>query len=207
VAASQTLYLEVQNLRREMPVVGSIDDLAASGAYYVALAADPVYAKPSSTVGNVGAWGYIPPDIGVNEVILSSGPFKLTASNRDEFLRWIESIKREFVATVVSQRGQRLRISDADISQGLAYSGREALGLGLVDQVGSQTDAIRNAAQLAGLAHYDVVDLEARVIDQFAAENEASLKPWIGAADPATGRRVLPPGAYLLYDMQLGGAP
>ncbi|MCH7589141.1 MAG: S49 family peptidase, partial [Chloroflexi bacterium] len=124
VAATQTLYLELQSLRREMPVVSSIDGMAASGGFYVAMATDPIYAKPSSTVGNVGVWGFIPPDLAVNEVILASGPFKLTASNRAEFLRAIEGIKQEFLAAVVSQRGERLNISLVDLSQGLAYSGR-----------------------------------------------------------------------------------
>ena len=207
VAPSQALYLELQALRREMPVVGSIDGIAASGAYYVAMASDPVYAKPSSTVGNVGVWGYIPPDLGVNEVILASGPFKLTASNRDEFLRWIEGIRLEFLETVFSQRGDRIQIARVELSQGLAYPGREAVRLGLIDRLGSETEAIRTAAQQAGIAHYRVIDLEARVVDKLAEDENGELEPWVGAADPVTGRRVLPPGAYLLYDIQLGGAP
>ncbi len=207
VAASQQLYLELQNLRREMPVVGSINSMAASGAFYTAMAVDPIYAKPSSTVGNVGVWGYIPPDLGVNDVILSSGPFKLTASNRDEFLRSIESIKQEFLETVFSQRGERISISRVELSQGLAYSGREAMSLGLIDELGTETDATSAAAAQAGLAHYTVVDLAARVAAALAEEGAEELEPWVAAADPLTGRRVLPPGAYLLYDQQLGGAP
>jgi protease-4 len=208
VAASQKLYLELQTLRREMPVVGSIESMAASGAYYTAVATDPIYAKPSSTVGNVGVWGYIPADLGVNEVILASGPFKLTASNRDEFLRSIEEIKLEFLETVFSQRGERMNISRTDLSNGLAYSGREALRLGLIDYVGSETDAIGAAAGQAGIAHYGVVDLADRVAQELAEQYEGGqLEPWVGAADPLTGVRALPPGAYLLYDMQLGGAP
>ncbi len=207
VAATQTLYLELQSLRREMPVVSSIDGLAASGAFYVAMATDPIYAKPSSTVGNVGVWGFIPPDLGVNEVILASGPFKLTASNRAEFLRRIESIKREFLETVFSQRGERLEISRVDLSQGLAYSGREALRWGLIDHLGSQAEAIASAAELAGIVQYEVIDLQARVIHELSEGNQAFLEAWVGAADPVTGRRILPPGAYLLYDFRLGGAP
>jgi len=207
VAASQSLYLELQTLRREMPVVASIDGMAASGAYYVAMATDPIFAKPSSTVGNVGAWGFVPPDLGVTEVILASGPFKLTASNRDEFLRWIEEIRQEFVETVFSQRGERINISRVELSQGLAYPGRDAVRLGLIDHVGSGSEAVRAAARQAGITHYQVIDLEARVVEELVGEDESGLEPWVGAADPETGRRVLPPGAYLLYDIQLGGAP
>jgi len=208
VAATQELYLELQNLRREMPVVGSLESVAASGAYYAAMATDPVYAKPSSTVGNVGVWGYAPVDLAQNEVILASGPFKLTASNRDEFLRSIEEIKLEFVETVFSQRGERMNISRVDLSNGLAYSGREARRLGLIDYLGSESDAVAEAAQQAGIAHYQVVDLEERVYQELLEQyEESSLEPWVGAADAVTGERVLPPGVYLLYDTQLGGAP
>ena len=206
VAATQMLYMELQTLRREVPLVGSIDGVAASGAFYTAMATDPIYAKPSSTVGNVGVWGFIPPDLGVNEVILSSGPFKLTASNRDEFLRWIEGIRLEFLETVFSQRGERMNVSRVELSQGLAYQGREAARLGLIDGLGSESEAIRTAAQQAGIAHYQVIDLQERVIDELP-EEESELEPWVGAADALTGRRILPPGAYLLYDIQLGGAP
>jgi protease-4 len=207
VAASEQLYLELQTLRREMPVVGSIDSMAASGAFYMAMGTDPIYAKPSSTVGNVGVWGYVPPDLGVNDVILASGPFKLTASNRDEFLRSIEAIKQEFVETVFSQRGERITISRVELSQGLAYTGRQAMGLGLIDHLGTETDAIRTAASQAGIANYRVVDLQAQLIAELSEGAYGELEPWVGAADPLTGERILPPGAYLLYDQQLGGAP
>lgn len=209
VAPTQSLYLELQSLRREMPVVTSIESMAASGGYYVAMATDPVCAKPSSTVGNVGVWGFIPPDLGVNDVILASGPFKLTASNRAEFLREIEGIRQEFLATVFNARGDRLNISAVDLSQGLAYPGREALRLGLIDHLSSQSDAIATAAELAGIADYEIIDLEARVIEQYFGDNDSVSLPedWIGAADPVTGRRILPSGIYLLYDVRLGGAP
>jgi len=207
VVATQSLYLEIQKLRSQMPVVASIDGTAASGAYYVAMAADPLFAKPSSTVGNVGVWGITPPDIGVNDAVLASGPFKLTASNEEEFIRTIEGIKQEFIATVVSQRGERLKISPVDLSQGLAYPGREARQLGLIDRLGSQADAIAEAAAQAGIFNYDVVDLEARIIARLLAATPAPQAAWPGAADPQTGRRPLPPGVYLLYDTQLGGAP
>jgi len=207
VVASQTLYLELQALRREMPVVGAINTMAASGAYYAAMATEPLYARPSSGVGNVGAWGRIPPDLAVNELILASGPFKLSGSNRDEFLREIEGIKQEFIATVTSQRGDRLLITPVDLSQGLLYPGREAMSLGLVDRLGTLSDAIAEAAQQAGIARYDVIDLEATVADAYMQGESLALHPWTGAADPATGKRTVPPGIYLLYDISLRGVP
>lgn len=207
VVASQTLYLELQDLRREMPVVGSIDFMAASGAYYAAMGTDPIYAKPSSEVGNVGVWAYVPSDLAVNDVILASGPFKLTGSNRAEFLRELDGIKQEFLSTVFSARGDRLKLSPAELSQGLLYPGREALDLGLVDHVGSQSEAIAAAAEQAGIVHYAVVDLEARVLRELFEEWFLPEESWAGAADPLTGNRSLPHGIYLLYDARLRGVP
>lgn len=207
VVASQTLYLELQALRRSMPVVGAINTMAASGAYYAAMATEPLYARPSSSVGNVGVWGYFPEDLAVNDVILASGPFKLSGSNRDEFLREIEGIKQEFIATVTSQRGDRMQITPVALSQGLLYPGREAMSLGLVDRLGTQSDAVAEAARLAGIAHYSVIDLEAAVIDTYFQSDSMFLHPWSGAADPATGKRTVPPGIYLLYDVSLRGEP
>ena len=207
VVASQMLYMELQRLRREMPVVGSIDDIAASGGYYAALGADPIYAKPSSTVGNVGVWSFAPQEVGVNDVIIASGPFKLTASNRDEFLREIEGIKQEFLATVTSQRGERLQISSANLSQGLAYSGREALRLGLIDYLGSRSEAIAAAAAQAGIVNYEVIDLEPRAFEALYGQDDSGMGPWEGMVDPVTGQRILPPVPYLLYDPHLGGRP
>ncbi|MDH3944897.1 MAG: S49 family peptidase, partial [Anaerolineae bacterium] len=56
VVPTQDLYFELLDLREDMPVVSAIDNLAASGGYYLAMATDPIYAKPSSTVGNIGVW-------------------------------------------------------------------------------------------------------------------------------------------------------
>jgi protease-4 len=209
VSATQTIFFDLQKLRREMPVACSIDSIAASGAYYSAMACDPVYAKPSSTVGNVGVWGYFPSSIGVNDTILASGPFKLTASNEAEFLREIEGIKQEFLATVVSQRGERLQIAPADLSQGLAYPGREAQRLGLIDSLGSQSDALDKAAEMAGIVDFEVIDLEARVIEKFYGGQNPYYyyESWVGRADPVTKERILPPGIYLLYDVRLRRTP
>ncbi len=207
VTPTQDIYLEIQKLRAEIPVVVSINSMAASGGYYLAVSGEAIFAKPSSTIGNVGVWGFIPDDIGVNETVLASGPFKLTASNQAEFLREIEGIKQEFLSTVAASRGDRLNISTTELSQGLAYPGREALRLGLIDHLGSRSDAIEAAAEMASIVNYAIVDIEARVYQQLL--ETYSTTDWIGAADPATGQRPqLPPGIYLLYDENLiGGTP
>jgi protease-4 len=207
VVATQNIYLELQKLRQEMPIVGSIDTMAASGGYYAAMAADPIYARPSSSVGNVGVWAFVPADLAVNDEIIASGPFKLTGSNREEFMRELEGIKREFLGTVSSQRGERLKISEAELSQGLLYLGRDAAHLGLVDHIGSHTEAIEEAARQAGISNYEVVDLQTLAIEALYGDLYFEPEPWIGTADPLTGERTLPYGVYLLYDARIRGVP
>jgi protease-4 len=207
VVATQNIYLELQRLRQEMPVVGSIDTVAASGGYYAAMATDPIYARPSSAVGNVGVWAFVPEDLAVNDEIIASGPFKLSGSNREEFMRELEGIKREFLGTVSSQRGKRLEISEAELSQGLLYPGREAARLGLIDHVGSHTEAIEEAAHQAGISNYKVIDLQLIAIEELYGDLYFEPEPWIGAADPLTGERALPYGIYLLYDARIRGVP
>ena len=212
VVATQNIYLELQSLRQEKPVVGSIDTMAASGGYYAAMAADPIYVRPSSSVGNVGVWAIVPDDLDVNDEIIASGPFKLTGSNREEFMREIEGIKQEFLHTVFSQRGERIKITPEELSQGLIYSGRDAARLGLVDYVGSNDDAIAEAARQAHITNYETIDLSIPAYQKLYEDYGYSLKEpemgtWVGAADPLTGERSLPYGIYLLYDIRLRGVP
>lgn len=206
VTSTQFLFMELQNLRETMPIVGSIDSMAASGGYYLAVATDPIFAKPSSTVGNIGVWGYIPPDLAVNDVVLASGPFKLTASNQAEFLREIEGIKREFLATVRTSRGDRLELLDEEILQGLAYPGREAAEIGIIDYLGSETDAVAEAARQAGIENYDVIDLETLLLQTLFGSVPPFFEAWVHSRSPLSEGFALPPGAYMLYDWQLGGA-
>ncbi|MBW8012674.1 MAG: S49 family peptidase [Chloroflexi bacterium] len=208
VTSTQFLFMELLNLRETMPIVGSIDSMAASGGYYLAMATDPIFAKPSSIVGNIGVWGYVPPDLAVNDLVLASGPFKLTASNQAEFLREIESIKREFLATVRNSRGERLEeLADEDILQGLAYPGREAGEIGMIDYLGSETDAAAEAARLAGIANYEIIDLETLLLQRLFGSVLPFFEAWVHSTSPLSEGFALPPGAYMLYDRQLGGAP
>lgn len=207
VVPTQELYYQLLDLRKTVPVVSAIDGLAASGGYYLAMATDPIFAKPSSTVGNIGVWGIIPPDLAVNDLILASGPFKLTATNQAEFVREIEGIKREFLETVKAGRGERLAMKDHEVITGLAYSGREAIELGLIDYLGSTTEAVAMAAEIAGIRNYRVIDIEMKVLEAIFGDSNPFFEEWVYSRNPLSEGFALPPGAYMLYDLQLGGLP
>jgi protease IV len=159
VTASEDLYYQVLKMRQEKPVVASIGELAASGAYYIAAGADTIYAKPGSAVGNIGVISILPdPDL-VDEKLITSGPFKLSGGSQVAAIRQIEMLKQTFLAAILAQRGARLQVSPDVLSQGNVYLGLRARQLGLVDHVGSRSDAVQAAARLAGLRRYEVVDL------------------------------------------------
>jgi protease-4 len=154
VAPSEKLYLEVLRTSEEMPVVASIQGVAASGAYYALLPADQVYAMSSSTVGSVGVYG---PSGGapVPDSILRSGPDKASPT-ADKQRRVIESLKRQFVGRVVEHRGQNISLSREEIAYAKTYLGHTSVKNGYADEIGSLSVAVDDAADRAGLENYDV---------------------------------------------------
>lgn len=157
---SESLFRSVLRLKQEKPVVISIGWIAASGGYMMSAPANYVYAKGSSFVGNVGAIMWIPKRQPVpEEEIVATGPFKLTGGSGRSYLNMLEVFKDAFVRMVVSQRGPRLRMSPRELAEGRLFSGIEAVRYGLVDDLGTEIDAIKKAAQLAGLRSYGIVNV------------------------------------------------
>ncbi len=156
---TELIYLEVNHLRKKIPVVTMVQGLSASGAYYVSMATDYIYSNPSAMVGNVGVIGQIPPIPILYEEVYSTGPYKLWGSARDTYIRQIDMMKRSFLKAVEVGRSDRLAISLERVSRGEIYPANEALGYGLIDALGSQSEAIEKTAWLAHVANYKVVDL------------------------------------------------
>lgn len=198
VTASEELYYDVLKLRESKPVVASVGEMAASGAYYVAAAADLIYAKPASSVGNVGVISYLPAEEQLDEELITTGPFKLSGGPQVDYIRQIELLKETFLAAILAQRQDRLQVGADVLSRGEIYLGMQAQQLGLVDRVGSQGDAIEAAAKLAKLRRYEVRDRS----PQLPEELEASLYRFEGvvtAASVAALPEDFPPGFYYRY--------
>lgn len=198
VTASEDLYFEVLKLRENKPVIASIDELAASGAYYVASAADWILAKPGSAVGNIGVISILPePDL-VDEQLVTSGPFKLSGGPQVEAMRQMEMLKDTFLTAILSQRADRLLVGPEILSRGEIYLGLQARQMGMVDQVGSLSDAIAEAASRAQLRNHGVVDRTPQL-----PEDEFSflfgVKTGRTAASMAAPPEHLPPGFYYRY--------
>ena len=162
VTATEELYYRLLTLREHKPLVITVGDVAASGGYYIAAAGDHVYAKPASLVGNVGVISFLPPldeQRFADEDYVSTGPFKFSGGSRGDFVRQIELMKLAFLEAVYAQRGDRLTVDRETLAGGEVYMGLQAVRLGLIDELGSGSEAVAKAGQMARLAHYQVIDV------------------------------------------------
>ncbi len=159
VIDTEAVYLELARLREQKPVVTMAQGVAASGAYYLSVGTDYIFAGPSSPVGNVGVVSQLPPAPGVFEDLVSTGPYKLFGSARDAQLRRMEAIKQAFYSAVSLGRGDSLQIGPETLLRGEIWLGAEAQRLGLVDELGSVSQAIAHAADMAKIANYQTINL------------------------------------------------
>ena len=165
-APSEELFARTRRLREKKPVVISMDGMVASGGYMMAMGANYTFAKSSSLVGSVGVLLDFPgPFIRrpPGEDIVVSGPSKLDGGSRRHWIGLTDQLKEAFIQMVLTERGERLRISLEELSEARLYSGVDGVRLGLVDAIGGEREAIEKAASLAGIRSYDLVDVNAEV--------------------------------------------
>lgn len=191
---SEEMYLDVLSTREEIPVIASIDLLAASGAYFTAAAADEIYAKPTSFVGSIGVIASFPGPVFIDDSILTTGPYKLFGGTKDGTVRQVEMAKLTFLEAVKIGRGDRLVASLEELSRAEIYSGVQAERMGLIDGLISTDDAIKRAAELANISNYEVVELYPLTFEQedaveFGYEPEPinAEKLWAAPTDLAPG--------------------
>lgn len=155
-AASETLYLAVRRTAAQMPVVVSVDAIAASGAYYAAAPSDEIFVKPASLVGSVGVIFVAPQSVPPLDRLLITGPNKLTGADLREWSYKTDVIQNAFVGAVMDGRGDALGLSAEELGYAKLYTGAEAVDNGLADRVGGIEAAIKRAAELADLNRWNV---------------------------------------------------
>jgi protease-4 len=172
VTASDIMYETVMRFKAEThkPVVASLQDLAASGAYYVSCSADKIIAHPTSIVGSIGVifstftFEGTLEKIGAKSEAIKSGPLKDMGSpfkNLDPDARavmqgMVDEYYKRFVSIVTSHR----TIKDAELkmaTDGRVFSGTHAVEIGLVDRTGLLNDAIDEAKKMANAKDAKVV--------------------------------------------------
>ncbi len=195
VVTTEAIYLEVLRLRKVKPVVVAIRSTAASGGYYIAVAADYVYALPTSEVGSIGAWSILPTSEELDERIITTGLFKATGGSRRNAVVELEIIRQEFVSLVQQHRGDRLKLTEEELSQAKIYLGSESLTLGLIDELGTVTDATAKAANLANLRNYTITKL-------LPEETQEAILVFIGIEELKAQSSLIPVYYYLYFESE-----
>ncbi|CAH0212055.1 S49 family peptidase [Pseudomonas mediterranea] len=198
------VYDEILRLRAAHPdikVYAVIADLGASGAYYIASAADQVYADKASLVGSIGVtaagYGFVETldKLGIERRVYTAGEHKsfldpFQPQKPEEIAFWqgvLDTTHKQFIASVKKGRGDRLKDKDhPELFSGLVWSGEQALSLGLIDGLGSASSVARDVIGEKELVDFTV---EESPLDRFSKKLGASiaerLAMWMGFQGPA----------------------
>ncbi len=170
VGPSQEIYGEVQKLRKSKVVVASMGAVAASGGYYVAVAANKIVANPGTITGSIGVIvEFVNAEellgkLGIKGYVVKSGQFKdtgsplrgMTDAERKYLQALVNDVNGQFVRAVAD--GRNLKVEDVEkIADGRIFTGAQAKELGLIDSLGGLTDSIDLSAGLAGLKGKPVI--------------------------------------------------
>ena len=175
VQASAAIEREIELLKACKPVVASYGGYAASGGYWISCGTDKIFSDKSTLTGSIGVFGLIPSfgkalkknvHLNVYEVAthkhgaLATGMSPLDPEEEEAMQENIDFIYEDFVARVAAGRGMTTEAVD-EIAQGRVWAGGDAIKIGLVDELGGLTDAIRYAATMASLDNYRLVEYPA----------------------------------------------
>jgi len=203
--ASDVIWREMVLAKKAKPVVVSMGNVAASGGYYIACAADKIYAYPNTITGSIGVFGIIPnmkemfsKNLGITFDEVKTNPYAdyipitrpMNEAERKILTNDIENIYTTFIKHV--SEGRKMTVAQIDsIGQGRVWSGADAKRIGLVDEFGGLTDAIKEAAKLAKLRDYNTMELPEQkdtfeqLMETFTGDNTSVfLKEELGAAYP-----------------------
>jgi len=167
VTASDIMYRELLAFKQEhgVPVVASCMDIAASGGYYIAMAADSVYAHPTTVTGSIGvialkfnAKGLLD-KIGVKDETITSAalkdsmsPFRgMSEQERSIMQTILDDLHGRFIDVVCAGRPKLTEEQVAALADGRVFTAHQAREAGLVDEIGYLDDAIREAEKRSGL--------------------------------------------------------
>ncbi len=164
VGPSQEIYTELKKLRKDMPVIASIGNVGASGGYYIACAAEKIFANPGTITGSIGvvaefaSYEKLLEWAKVDIEVLKSGKYKdvgspfreMTPEDREYMQGLIDNVYSQFKSAVAESRG--LGPAEIDkIADGRIFTGEQAKELKLIDETGTINDAIDLASNMAGI--------------------------------------------------------
>lgn len=186
---SARIYNEIKRLRKdnpEKPLYVVVDELCASGGYFVAAAADKIYVDPSSLVGSIGViyQGFgadkAMEKLGIENRSVTAGenkafmdPFSpLKPEHKTHLEAMLVDVHQQFIKAVKDGRGTRLKDATPGLFSGLIWSGNKAIEIGLVDGTGSVGSVARDVVKAEDLVDYTV---EENTFDKLARRIGASF--------------------------------
>jgi protease-4 len=162
--ASDIIWKEVERAREKKPVVVSMSDVAASGGYYIAMAADSIVAHPLSIIGSIGVFSMKPITEKLNDKIglsveelkrgknadIFSSLHRFTPEQRKIIRKFTMDFYEDFVSKVAE--GRKMTYEEADkVAQGRVWSGSQGLENGLIDKLGDFKTAVNIAKKMVGI--------------------------------------------------------
>ncbi|MCL1125704.1 signal peptide peptidase SppA [Shewanella surugensis] len=177
--ASEQIRQEVLAIKAaNKPIIVSMGSYAASGGYWISADADYIFATPTTLTGSIGIFGLIPTfkdslaDLGIYTDGVGTSAWAgfsvtrdLTPQFREVIQRNIERGYDNFISIVANGRDMKKPAVD-NIAQGRVWTGRQALKLGLVDELGDIQQAVSKAAEMAKLTKYDTKLIEQKLSPQ-----------------------------------------
>ena len=194
--ASDVIWRETELIKKSgKPLIVSMGDYAASGGYYIACSADRIFANPNTITGSIGVFGVIPnmQKFLNNKIGLTFDTYETnTHSDALTVTKPLDEYEMKVMQNMVAQiyddftskvaAGRKKTQAEVDsIGQGRVWSGEDALGLGLVDELGDMRAAIRYAAQMAGVSDYSTQDYPKmkdpfqEFVEDLAGQQQASI--------------------------------
>ncbi len=164
MAPTQEIYQEILRTRKSKKVIASLGSVAASGGLYVAAAADRILSNPATVTGSIGVIMQtaniedLLSKVGLRSVVIKSGPYKdigsstrpMSEDERAILQKMVDDLHGQFVRDLAGGRGLEVaRVGE--LADGRIFTGEQAVGLGLVDQLGNFEDAVNLAGKLGGL--------------------------------------------------------
>ena len=218
--ASQQIWHAIKQLKTKKPVVVSMGGAAASGGYMISCGASYIMAEPTTITGSIGIFGLVP---NVNELVtqklgvtwdgVTTNKYTdydnalIFANENSDVMQYLQSYTdrgyEQFLSIVADGRGMT-KDQVHEIAQGRVWLASDAIGIKLVDQLGSLDDAVKKAAELAKTKEYYTADYPAKVdwIDQLFSDENKGTDSYLDARLRITLGEFYEPFIQLLTDQQ-----
>jgi protease-4 len=198
---AQTIYDEMRRLRQkypDIPLYAVVEDICASGGYFIAVGADRIYVSKSSLVGSIGVlmngFGFtgLMDKLGIDRRLITAGenkafldPFSPLEERHKQFAKQLaEDIHQQFIGVVREGRGKRLK-ETPDLFSGLIWTGQKSIELGLTDGIGSLEYVAREVVKAEDIVEFTQKEnLAEKFARRFGASVGSALAEYAIRASP-----------------------